>query len=145
MTKDEWSEAESLCRAGLKAKLICDDFKVTLEERRIKNKIVIAIFVNGFMKGAWFTYEGALADRIAANPEMKFYPVKVRLSYCKYTRDWAKNLKGKSKAENKHILTEKSYFPRATATSFAQIKKHLIKVCESIELAEPFNFNNNQQ
>lgn len=129
MTKDDWRKAEERCSLFSSCELLCDGYTIDLKEGRMKNKIVIDIYVNGKFRGEWLDIE-------LNKPESKFFPTKESFIYSKKRRqDWmklAKKFKGSviTEAEvNKKIAFKSFYF-----SSFRQAKTHLIKVCDSIEL-----------
>lgn len=54
MKRDEWQALEQrLTWPGAQARLVCDGYEVTLEVQRVKLRMVIAVFVGGWMRGEW--------------------------------------------------------------------------------------------
>jgi hypothetical protein len=129
MTKEDWKKAEEQCSLFSSCNLLCDGvYKVRLREERLKNRIIVGIYVNGQFKGEWLYNESEA-------PESKYLPTKTIYVHSRtYRKEWTKLRK-----KHKGIITQeeidrkmpcRSFF----TSSFNQMKKHLIKVCDSIKL-----------
>lgn len=124
LSKEQWAWAEENCTLFSSVKMNVDGkYLLSLTEQRTKNKIVIALYVNGQVKGAWFLCK---PDEEPA-PELKYFPVKEEYMYKRSTREGLR-LMGRKDYDAKFKCSEMCF------TSFAQARRHLENVCESIEL-----------
>ena len=127
LTKDQWATLESSYGLFSPVNLMCDGFKVSLCKSEGKNKMLHAVYVNGWSKGEWLKKE-------SEHPESKFMYTQ---NYTVRTNNEAelkklRRLFGKEKAkvfEPKKLSFLTPFFP-----SFATFKRHLIAVCDNIEL-----------
>lgn len=133
LTKEEWAQVEErLMRQFSPVALMCDGYHLTLKLQRTGMKLVIAFFVNGFMKGAWMGVECEERRRF-------FRPVK---KSC-----WSAKNRARMKKESKRNLKALGVDPAETFTvhypwwtSFKALKSHLQKHNTSIELLKDWQY-----
>lgn len=127
MTKEEWESVErKLCYPGAGVRLKIDGYNVTLQVMRDKMKMVIAIYVNGYIKGEWLMEDSDI--------RRKFYRCS---KHSLLTAAEKKKLARKSKSVQKEVQERATYYSfSAYWNSFRSLKRHLIKNNESIELCE---------
>ena len=131
MTKDEWAELErELSSMYGNAELTIDGYTVTFQTGLCDRRLVIAVYVNGWMKGEWLVKKTEECKRF-------FRPVVTSL----FKPSDKKRL---TKGFNKTMI--KKYFPDIDKKgeyysshwlSFAPLKRHLIANNKSIVLVKP--------
>ena len=131
MTKDDWSALEeALSHAYGSAKILADGFEVSFQVMQDKMRLVIAPYVNGWMKGEWLQKKTEEATRF-------YRPVTVSL----YSPSQIKKLtKGMSKSRVKTFfpgLDKKHVYYSSQWLSFRSLKSHLIANNKSIALVKP--------
>ena len=95
--------------------LMCDGFKVTLNEYRYKNSIRIVIYVDGWSRGKWLQPGSKF-------PESKFFPfMKIRVK---------QNVLDPKCRKMETVTLENRTHDFANA---GQALRHLNKVCDSVE------------
>lgn len=94
--------------------LMCDGYKISLQEQLVKRQLRVGLYVNGSIKGKWFVDPEDHA-------EIKFY--RQRFMYIK-----------KSPRSKKKEAIEVMRSPHFA--SIGQALRHLNKVCDSVELIE---------
>ena len=57
MKREDWKKVEGLVNSGRSALLRIDDRIITLRLERIKMKLIVGVYVDGSIKGAWCTSE----------------------------------------------------------------------------------------
>ena len=95
--------------------LMCDGYRITLEERLQERRLRVHLFINGHMKGKWFLEENQC-------PETKFYR-----EFNKYIKFGPK---GKQR-ERVDVGVRQGDFASA-----GQALRHLNTVCDSVEVIE---------
>ena len=124
LSKEQWAEAEERCTLFSSAKLLADGrYQLSLMEYRWKNKVVVQLYVNGNLKGAWFLCKPGEEPA----PELKYYYSKEGYVYGKNMRKVLAAMK--SKDADKKKPQYQTYF-----SSFSQARRHLESVCETLEL-----------
>lgn len=113
-------------------RLICDGYKITLKMERYKMKLVIGIYVNGHIKGAW-------AVKPEEHPESKFLASHQKSYYS--AKEKAERIKafGKREANKRFNLDKKFEYKLPFFNSARSALNHLIKVSDSIELVTEMN------
>lgn len=135
ITKEQWEEIEkSLSRPYGGVKLRCDGHDVSAIVMTDKMKLVIEVYVDGFIKGEWLLNEHEIG--------VKFYEKKTKYTLRQKEREEArKNMNNKRLGKDlremfkRHYEDKFSYYlPSWTnAKSFC---RHIRKTCKSIELIE---------
>ena len=95
--------------------LICDGYKITLEEHLQNRRLRVYLFINGEMKGRWFLEENKC-------PETKFYR-----EFHRYIKTGPKG----SQKERVDVGVRQGDFASA-----GQALRHLNTVCDSVEAIE---------
>ena len=91
MTREDWKKAEDLVNAGRSALLRIEDRIITLRLERTKMKLVVGVYVDGTIKGAWCTSESEHEEsRFMYRMQRCVYSGKVR----KLWADAEKKLRG---------------------------------------------------
>jgi hypothetical protein len=93
MSPQEWEEAEQRCTLFSSAKLLCDGYVINLKEERLGYRVVVAIYVNGEIRGEW------LCDSVDS-VEKKFYPRKKKYIHSEAIRGDHKKLSKKGKRDD---------------------------------------------
>lgn len=96
-------------------RLICDGYRISLDERLLDRKLRVVLYVNGHLKGGWILDPDL-------HPESKFYMPRVR------------HVK-KSPRSKKTVKIDMGV-RRVDFASIGQALRHLNKVCDSVELIE---------
>lgn len=127
MTKEDWENIErKLCYLGAGVNLKVDGYKVTLRVMREKMKMVIAVYVDGYIKGEWLTADCDIRRR--------FYQ---RRKHSLLTAADKKKLAKKRKSIQKAVQEQATYYSFTPYwNSFRSLKCHFIKNNESIEICE---------
>lgn len=128
LTKEQKAFAISELETKWKLQLKCDGYEITLKIQRHKMKLVVGIFVNGTIKGAWCTEYKEHAEAKYLAPY--FIPVWKTNSKKELIKTYGKReaYKRFSDLDAKHEY-RLPYFSNATKAI-----NHLIKVSDSIEL-----------
>lgn len=92
-------------------RLVCDGYKVSLQDSLVKRKVRTQLYVNGSIKGAWFVHP-------EQHPEIKFY----RQRFI----DMGTGKKKKAVEVGRYV----------DFASVGQALRHLNKVCDSVEVIE---------
>ena len=95
-------------------RLMCDGYKISLQEQLVKRQLRVGLYVNGSIKGKWFAHPEDHA-------EIKFY--RQRFMCIK------KSPRSKKK-EAIEVMRSHDF------ASIGQALRHLNKVCDSVELIE---------
>lgn len=108
--------------------LNCDGFIICLSLKRYKMRLVVDIYINGVLKGAWFSSKEQHA-------ETKYLPIKRRAVYT--AKQKAEIIKALGKREAKKTFTNLDAVHEGRTSFFNSPKAalaHLMKVSETIEL-----------
>jgi hypothetical protein len=131
MTKDEWTAlGEKLSYAYGSAKIVADGFEVSFQTQQDKMRLVIAVYVNGWMKGEWLVNKTEEAIKFCR-------PVTFRLHR---PSDVKKITAGIRKSTIKKLmpdLEKKGMYYTTHWLSFSALKRHLIANNQSITLVKP--------
>lgn len=129
LTKEQWADIEKkLSGVFGMVDLLVDGHTITLSIQRLKMQLVIVVYVDGEIKGSWFTEEGnELVRRFYCPHQHYFLPAKIRARYKKMAKKWPDIY-----AEHGRTYTTHSIYWK----SFPRLKAHLIKNNENIELVE---------
>lgn len=127
MTKEDWENIErKLCYPGAGVNLKVDGYKVTLRVLREKMKMVIAVYVDGYIKAEWLVEDSDIRRR--------FYQ---RCKHSLLTAADKKKLAKQRKSVQKAVQEQATYYSFTPYwNSFRSLKSHIIKNNESIELYE---------
>lgn len=108
-------------------KLNCDGYEITLRLMRHKMKLIIAIYINGEVKGMW-------SSKPEEYPESKFLAVRKKSVYTPSEK--AKILKefGKRDAKKQFNIDQQFEYRLPYFSTARSALNHLIKVSESIEI-----------
>lgn len=127
MTKEDWESVErKLCYPGAGVHLKVDGYAVTLRVMTIKMKMVIAVYVDGYIKAEWI---------------MKDCDIRRRFYQCRkhslLTAAGKKKLAKERKSVQKTVKEQTTYYSFTPHwASFRSLKCHFIKNNESIEICE---------
>lgn len=115
LTKEQINElAEKVDRGwlGNQVHLMCDGYKITLQQERYKRQIRVGLYVNGKFCGKWFVNDG--------HEELKFF------KDAKFSK--------KKLAVLKEMGLSLPNFKKPDFASGKDALRHLNKVCENIEV-----------
>lgn len=131
MNKEEWALLErELSSLYGNAELAIDGYTVTFQTGLCDRRLVIAVYVNGWMKGEWLIKKTEECTRF-------FRPITVS----RYKPSDKKRLiKGFSKAQIKKYFPDidaKGVYYTSHWLSYAPLKRHLIANNKSIVLVKP--------
>ncbi len=130
-TKEQWDEvAEKLDRQFNGVYLRCDGYMVFASLVRLKMKLVIEVYVNGYFKGEWFGRDDEMSEEAR-----RFWRPSVRARYpAKYIK-LCEKLDGKRKCKKKGIY-DKYTWPVPYWNRPRPFIRHLIKHNENIEIID---------
>ena len=125
ITPQDWKEIEEKLRSLFnQVKLMCDGYEITLRLERVSQfENRIRVYVNGFIKGEWFTND--CPERRFLCPRTKQFHSKKELAKWKRID---KDMYKKFAAKNTYTYYQDGW------TSFRALKSHLIKNNKVIEL-----------
>lgn len=137
ISKEQWSEIEvQLSSIMGRVELMCDGYKISAEVERDKMKLVVSVYVDGYIRGQWmFNKEGSEIP-------LKFHQEKKRFAFsAKYrallikqskVRGIGKDFRDSCIADAKK--TNSHYWPHwPNAAAFC---RHIRKTCASIEIVK---------
>lgn len=133
MTPESWKKVETALQGSFgRAVLVIDGYTVTLEVRQAKAlRYVIAVFVNGWMKGEWLMKDCEERRRFCCPKQSPLYTPAAK---AKLTKGFGKRAIAKYFPD-----ADKKFTWYASAwSSFAALKRHLVKNNQSVELQECF-------
>lgn len=107
--------------------LMCDGYEITLKMERYKMKLVISIYINGCIKGAW-------GIKPEEHPESKFLAIRQKSYYPAKRKAEIIKAFGKREANKRFDLDKKLEYKLPFFTTPQAALNHLIKVSDSIEL-----------
>lgn len=130
-TKEQWDEvAETLDSQFDGVYLRCDNYLVHACLRRMKMKLVISVYVNGYFKGEWFGKDDEMSEEAR-----RFWRPSVRaLHSAKYIKLFEK-IDGKRKCK-KNGIYDKYTWPIHYWNRPRPFIRHLIKHNEHIEIID---------
>jgi len=123
LTKEQWLELEKkLTRPWDTAWLLIDGYDITLTVHSLKAlRMEICVYVNGFLKGEYIATDCEERRRFYRPTVRNILPVKMR--------------KKSERLRKKYGLVSASYTTYSWGwTSFAALRRHLVKNNQSIEL-----------
>lgn len=94
-------------------RLMCDGYRISLQDSLVKRKVRTHLYVNGSIKGIWFAHP-------EDHPEIKFY------------RQRFINIKTGVRTKKKTI----EVLRHSDFASIGQALRHLNQVCDSVEVIE---------
>lgn len=127
MTNEDWNYVRDNVRLFNYVELLCDGHSVSLKEERLRNKIVIAVYVDGFIKGSWLSHD--------CDIRRKFMRPVTKYAYSKKFRDDMLKIFGKrqyNKNRGKYEAKRTYYLPYWH--NINSLIRHLQNNCNSIEL-----------
>ena len=95
-------------------RLMCDGYKISLQEKLVKRQLRVGLYVNGSIQGKWFVNPEGHA-------EIKFY--RQRFMYIKQS----------PRSKKKEAIETMRH---ADFASIGQALRHLNAVCDSVEVIE---------
>lgn len=130
-TKEQWKElAVNLDKMFSDIYLLCDGYYLLYRMERSKNKLVICVYVNGFMKGEWFGI-----DDEASEEARRFWRPSIKARYSAKYIKLCEKLYGKRECKKKGIYDKRTiYYPYWNRPN--PIISHLKKTCENIEILD---------
>jgi len=108
-------------------RLKCDDYEITLKLERFQMKLIIAIYVNGVIKGIWSTKPGE-------HPESKFLRTCSRSCYSAKQKALIIKEVGKRQAIKHFDINKKFEYKLPYFNTAQSALNHLVKVSNSVEL-----------
>lgn len=118
MTEEDWKKAEEQCSLFTTCILEIDGFRVSISEERYKNKILILVYVDGYIKGKWL---GTLNEEIQ---EQKFYNHKSRYLH---RRKWQEFMRKNKSMFNGKNPKERVVYVESSFPSFLSLKRQYKK------------------
>lgn len=107
--------------------LMCNGYEITLKIERFKMKLVVGIYVNGSINGAWITNSEDHPESIfLATHHKSYYSAKNKAEIIKAF--------GKREANKRFDLDKKHEYKLPYFNTAQAALSHLIKVSDSIEL-----------
>lgn len=133
MTAEQWKKAENMLSTVLGVvKMKVDGYDITIQYAREKpTKYLLAVYVNGYIKGEWVTQDCEIRRKFYYCGEKQFFSAKEKK---KIFAGFTKREQARFEKENHDRLYYKYYTPYFG--SFRTLKAHLIKNNKSIELVE---------
>lgn len=127
MTDSDWQYVRANVGLFRTVTLMCDGYKVQISEARSGNKIIITVYVNGFMRGKWLNGDCEIGR--------KFMRPSVRFAYSARFRKDMQDIMGKREYKKKSDVYEKKitvYYP--FWNNINSLIKHLKANCTSIKI-----------
>lgn len=133
ITPADWSRMKANL-SGLfgSEELLCDGYKLTIQRQQNKNRLYLALYVNGEMKGIWITTDCEERRRFFSTSVKRLYSQK---KIDEVMKGLGKRQKEKFIAEHKLDKTYTSYSP--IWTSFDALRRHLVKNNKEILVLNP--------
>lgn len=137
ISKEQWEQIErQLGGVFGRVELVCDGYKVHAQVQQTAMKLVIAVYVDDFIKGEWMFNEAKSEIPLKFHQEKKrfFFSPKLRKLYTKWgkSRMWTKEERARYAEDAKRTCSH--WWPYWTsATAFC---RHLRKTCTSIEIVK---------
>lgn len=137
VSKEQWVEIEAqLSRIMGRVELVCDGYKITASIERDKMKLVVTVYVDGYIKGEWiFNKEGSEIPLKFHQEKKRFvFGAKYRALLAKQSKSkyFSKDERDKSAADS--IKTCSHYWPHwSNAKAFC---RHIRKTCTTIEVVK---------
>jgi len=130
-TKAEWDQvAKDLDSFWKPVFFLCDGFYVRYSMVRWKNKLIIDVYVNGYMKGSWYGMNDEMSEEAR-----RFWRPSVRAKYKpKELKFWEK-LHGKRECK-KRGMYDKIIYPFPCWNKPAPLIRHLIKHNKDIQIID---------
>jgi len=132
MTKEDWKKVEDRLRfPGARASLRVDGKDVILEVRTDKMKMVIQVYVDGWVRGEWLDTKKSCPEQSYMRRHERFlWPKKERDAAAKFAKRWGKREAKKYMGDmDKKFVCFIPYFPSVSA-----VRTHYEKTFSSIEL-----------
>lgn len=98
-------------------RLVCDGFRISLQDNLVKRKVRTRLYVDGSVKGIWFAHP---EDHPEDHPEIKFY----RQRFINVMTG------ARTKKETIEVIRHSDF------ASVGQALRHLNQVCDSVEVIE---------
>lgn len=137
ITKEQWAEIEEqLIRLMGRVELLCDGYKIEAQVEKLKMKLVVSIYVDGCIKGAWFLNEEGSEIPLKFYREQKrpICSTTLRANYVRMSKSklWSKEERAEFAAKAKETMS--CWWPYWT--NAAAFCRHIRKTCTSIELVK---------
>lgn len=134
-TKEQWKEIEQQLRSQFgSVKLRVDGYDISLSVQTDRMKLVIVIYVNGWIKGEWLSKECEERRRFMPERKVFLHSAKHRALFAKLDRLTKRQLT-KQKAEGTGLYEKATYYV-FHFQSFRALKSKLINNNESIEVVQ---------
>lgn len=135
MKREDWKKAEDLVNAGRSALLRIEDRIITLRLERIKMKLVVGVYVDGALKGAWCVSESEHDEsRFMYRMQRYVYSARTRKIYAEAVRKLGKRAIKRGRADidpNAKRTDLVPWFP-----SVAKVRTQYEKSFKAIELVK---------
>lgn len=133
-TKEQWADIEANMNSLFSATYLdCDGYLVAARMVRDKNKLVIEVYVDGYVKGLWHQYVESI-DAFSEVPK-RFYCIKKQSLWPKkFIQDMEKQIGKRRCTKNGYYAVR--YSSRSWWISAKSFISHLKKHNQSIELLD---------
>lgn len=127
LTREQWTQIDNALKSPFgHVVLLVDGYRLTLDVQPYRvRKYVIAVFVNGWMRGEWVTKDCEERRRFFRPREVFIFKAKARAEFLKRFGKRRFNESGWGKS----FICYEPYW-----NSFAALRRHLIANNESIEV-----------
>lgn len=137
VTKEQWAEIEKQL-SGLwgRVKLMCDGYEIYAAVEQYKMKMVVTVYVDGVIKGAWvFNEADSEIPRKFHQEKKRFvFSAKFRALLAKQAKSKYFNKDERDKAAADSKKTRSHYWPHwPNAKAFC---RHIRKTCTTIEVVK---------
>ncbi len=135
-TKEQWQDIESkLDSMYSDVHLLCDGYYLLYRMERSKNKLLISVYINGWMKGEWF----GVGDKASEEARL-FWRPSIKAKYTAKHIKLYEKIYGKRECKKKGIYDKQTmYWPSWNRPK--PIITHLKKTCKSIEILDSKTYN----
>ncbi|MBL8500670.1 MAG: hypothetical protein JNL77_08845 [Nitrosomonas sp.] len=135
LTDEQWSKVERRLSSQLgSVKLQCDGHEVFAVVKTDKMKLVIVLYIDGWMKGEWLKDESEMGIKFFSKKTKYLSTQKERASALKQMNN--KRLTSDLRAMFKRIYEAKYSYFTPVWTSAKSFCRHIRKTCATIELME---------
>lgn len=135
ISKQQWAEIETKLSGMFgSVELLCDGYKVHAVIKTIGMKLVIGVYVNGFIEGKWMLGESDIPKKFHQEKKRFLSKQKMREWYIKNSKSrlWSKEERAKYAADAKATMS----FWYSYWTSSKAFCRHIRKTCTSIEIVK---------
>lgn len=135
ISKEQWAEIETQLTGIMgRVELLCDGYKVNACIERSGMKLVIAVYVNGEIKGSWCDGKGEIPQKFCQVKKRYLYPASKRAVAAKAAKRRgmdADSRKWYTSIAERNIKTWMPWWTNSKAFC-----RHIRKTCTSIEIVK---------